>query len=396
MSPHNNGLPLARPKQSLTAMILVALLLLVSLVPIFNYGYFSVPLAGYNALFKMLLVCMPLAALCTCYRIDTGLPTREKVTLFLLLTAVGALLVDIHLVYIDTPSHLSCQYFPDITNADWQQIMHQGIMQLEPGALPHSYRFLPDSMVSLMTYVSGDFEFSKLIYRETFMFLLLFAIYYYSRLYYSHAVAIVTVLLYAIIYQISIREYAGQLTDPLSHLSFVLAFIFIELDLLAYLALTILFGVIAKETVIVMALYYVIKKLRDRKPLLPSILLLLAGLAVIMAIRFYVVPDFTPTNINSLGGVSDIIKANVATYYIWWRHLLFTVGIFLPFAVMGWKQAVPAVRWLIVYLLPVLIVSHVGIGFIKETRNLIPVVIPMALLTANYLLSSGRQQPKDE
>lgn len=396
MSPIASGSLLSRPKPHIRVMVILSLLLLISLVPLFNYDFFVTPLPGGNLLFKILLLGMPLTALAGCYRIDLGLTAQEKRTLFILLAGLGALLVDIHLVYIDNPSHLSCQLFSDITNAEWQRIMHDGIMRLRPGAIPHSYRFLPDSLVSLLTFLTGDFDYAKLIYRETCMFLLLFAIYYYGRLYCSHTVAIVTVMFYAVIYQISLREYAGQLTDPLSHLSFVLSFIFIELDMFVMLMPTILFGIMAKETIVVMALYSCLNKLFRRESPFASLLLLVAGLVLIAAIRWYVIPDFKPENINSLGSPVDIIKANFFTYYIWWRHLLFTAGIFIPFVLMGWRQTDQRLKQLVMYLLPVLIVAHFCIGFIKETRNLVPVLIPMALITANYLMAYVRPESYKE
>ncbi|OGU17554.1 MAG: hypothetical protein A2076_02080 [Geobacteraceae bacterium GWC2_53_11] len=396
MSPITSGSLLPRPKPHVWVMVLLSLLLIIGLVPLFNHDFFVTPLPGGNLLFKILLLGVPLTALAGCYRIDLGLTAQEKRTLFVLLAGLGALLVDIHLVYIDNPSHLSCQLFSDIPNAEWQRIMHDGIMRLRPDAIPHSYRFLPDSLVSLLTFLTGDFDYAKLIYRETCMFLLLFAIYYYGRLYCSHTVAIVTVMLYAIIYQISLREYAGQLTDPLSHLSFVLSFIFIELDMFLMLLPTILFGIMAKETIAVMALYSCLNKLFRRESPVPSLLLLAAGLALIAAIRWYVIPDFKPENINSLGSPADIIKANFFTYYIWWRHLLFTAGIFIPFVLMGWGQTDQRLKQLVMYLLPVLIVAHFCIGFIKETRNLVPVLIPMALITANYLMAYVRPESHKE
>jgi hypothetical protein len=47
------------------------------------------------------------------------------------------------------------------SNTAWQRAMHRGILALDPGYLPHSYRFLPDCIVELFIWLCGDFEFSR-------------------------------------------------------------------------------------------------------------------------------------------------------------------------------------------------------------------------------------------
>lgn len=366
-------------------IVVVLLLLVIALLPLGNYNFFSVPISDYHTSFKLLLLGIPLAAIAFCYNIDIGLARHDKTVLFVLLSLLSLLLVDIHLVYVDTPSNMSCQFFPENTNLEYQQYIHHEVMNLSIDAIPHSYRFLPDSFVSLLNFVTNDFPFSKMIYRETFMFLLLFSIYYYSRLYYSHQTAIVTLLLYAVVYQISIRDYAGQLNDPLSHFLFILAFIFIELDLFAYLFLAVIIGIMAKESIAAMAVYYVLIQVRSRRFPVKAILLLLSCLAVVAAIRLYIVPDFSYEHI-SRAGTWPLIKNNIFNYKRSWHQVFYTVGIFLPFVILSWKKSATSVKNLVMFLLPVLMLAHTIIGFLWETRNLIPAAIPMALLTAHYLL----------
>lgn len=365
-------------------------LLVVSLLPLCNYDYFSVPITIYNGWFKLLLLGLPVVSMAACYRIDSGLAHRDKTSLFILIALLSLLLVDIHLMYIDIPSRLSCQYFPDATNADFQKFLHDNVMRLSPGTIPHSYRFLPDSFVSLLTFLTNDFEFSKFVYRETFMLLLLFAIYYYSRIYYSHQVAIVTLLFYAVVYQISIRDYAGQLADPMSHLCFILAFIFLELDMFAYLCVTVLIGILAKESIAVLAVYYVFKQLRGKRSPVKPILLVLACVGIIAAIRLYIVPDFTYGDISG-AGTWPLIKNNLLNYKRSWHQVFFTVGIFLPFVLLSWKTTAGPLKKLVLFLLPVLVLAHTIIGFLWETRNLIPAAIPMALITAQCLMNTVNQ-----
>lgn len=371
--------------------ILAALACLsIALLPIGNYDYFSVPVADFNIWFKLLLLGIPLTAIGICYNINIGLARRDKIVLFTLLSLLCLLLVDIHLVYIDTPSNMSCQFFPENTNLEFQQYIHHEIMNLSIDAIPHSYRFLPDSFVAFLNFLTNDFSFSKMIYRETFMFLLLFSIYYYSRLYYSHQVAVATLLLYAVVYQISIRDYAGQLHDPLSHFLFILAFIFMELDLFAYFFLAVIIGLLAKESIVVVPVFYAIQQMRAGRFPVKAFFLIIVSLIVLAAIRLYIVPDFSYGHISRAGSW-ELIKNNILNYKRSWHQVFYTVGIFLPFVILSWKRSAAPVKDLVLFLLPVLIVAHTVIGFLWETRNLIPVAIPMALLTANYLMGLGRQ-----
>jgi hypothetical protein len=50
----------------------------------------------------------------------------------------------------------------------------------------------------------------------------------------------------------------------MSHLSFILAFIFIETDQFVYLVLTVTIRCLAKETIIAMAGYYVLFRWREK------------------------------------------------------------------------------------------------------------------------------------
>jgi hypothetical protein len=81
----------------------------------------------------------------------------------------------------------------------------------------------------------------------------------------------------------------------------------------------------------------------------------------------------------------DFIIANLSYYNLWLRQLAFTVGIFIPFVILGWKTAPQSPKRLTLLLFPVLLGTNVVFSMIHETRNLVPVAIPMALIAANYL-----------
>ena len=376
------------PGNVLITTCLVLLGLLVCLAPMMFPEFFYPNAAPSPFTFKVALLTIPVSSVYLCHRINTGVFGRGNVPIILILAAISLLLVDVHRMYIDVPSNISCQYWQNATNDEWQRLVHEDILALNPNAIPHVYRFLPDSMVELFRYLTDDYSYARLLYRETLMFLFLYAVYYYARLYNRHDTALLTVLLYAVVYHISIRYYAGQLTDPLSHLAFVLSFIFLELDLFAYFALSVLIGVLAKESILVMMVYYLLVRRHDRKCLLKGGALLAVGVGLVAGIRLYVVPGFEYKDISGAGSVGFVID-NLRYYQKWINQIFFTVGIFVPFVVLSWRRSHPQVRQLVVFLLPLLLLSNAVFSWFGETRNLIPAVIPMALMTAGYLMGGN-------
>ena len=228
------------------------------------------------------------------------------------------------------------------------------------------------------------------------MFFLLFSIYYYARIYHSHKKALLTVLLYASVFPISIRYYAGQLTDPLSHLSFVLSFIFLELNLFFYFATALFVGILAKESIVVMAVYFLIFRRKEKYWLPKTLFLFIVSAAIILSIRLWIVPAATtPFNDffvlgNLRGKWLFFLSSNFGKYNQWVWQMLFTVGIFVPFLILAWKRSNRNIRSLAVFILTVLLLSNIGFSWLHETRNLIPAVIPLALITSDYLLSRSR------
>jgi hypothetical protein len=368
-----------------TNCLITLVLLFVSLIPLLFRSQFKIPLVyEYQSYIKFALLILPVMAILGCSRIDLDLDRSRKSGLFVILVGLTMLLVNIHTVYIDVPSNFASKVFNGISNLDWQYAIHTYIMNNDPSGIPHSYRFLPDSMVDLIYYITNDFNYAKLIYRETLMFLMLYAIYYYGSLYYRHEVALLTVLFYAVIYQISLRYYAGQLTDPLSHLSFVLSFIFIELDIFAYFVLTVAIGIMAKETIFVMMIYYLITKANNVKSVIKIVVATIAMLSIIITIRLAIVPKF---GYDKISGVDfEHIYNSIRLSKMWVAQVLFTIGIFVPFLILSWKTANRQLQKLTIFLLPILILSNIVFSWFHETRNLIPVAIPMAQLTAEYLL----------
>jgi hypothetical protein len=274
---------------------------------------------------------------------------------------------------------------------------HYNVMNLDPEAIPNTFRFLPNSMVRIGEFFTGDFVYARTIYWLTMMYLLLFSIYYYARIHCSHDKAFFTVLLYACVFPVSIRYYAGQLTDPLSHLSFVLSFIFLELNLFFAFVTALSIGILAKESIVVMVVYYFLFKRKEQRWFAKSSFAFLVCAAIVLCIRLLIVPSAgMPLNDFFVLGNMDkwmfYFSANFGDYGKWVWQMVFTVGMFIPFLILAWKSAPRNARNLSVFLFAILLFSNMTFSWLKETRNLIPAVIPMALITSHYLLSRSRSE----
>ena len=381
-----------RRKEILFSIIAV-LLTVASLAPLIFRSFFAqyTPI-GYGGFYKVLLAAIPLGAVLLCYKIKVDCSPKQKTALFILLAALSSSLVYVHYIYVDTASN----YLANHSNLEWQMITHWRVMQLDPESIPHTFRFLPNSLVRFVEFFVGDFIYARTLYWLTTMFFLLFSIYYYARIYHSHEKALLTVLLYASVFPISIRYYAGQLTDPLSHLSFVLSFIFLELNLFFYFATALFVGILAKESIVVMAVYFLLFRRKEEYRLPKTLFLFIVSAAIILSIRLWIVPAAaTPFNdVFVLGNLRGrwlfFLSSNFGKYNQWVWQMLFTIGIFVPFLILAWKSAAQNIRSLAVFLLTVLLLSNIGFSWLTETRNLLPAVIPLALITSDYLLSRSR------
>jgi hypothetical protein len=360
----------------------------VCLAPVIFTSFFEPAVdADYHGFFKIVLLAAPVIIVMLCYGVKIHCPPKQKLAVFLLLIALTLLLVNVHRIYIDTTS----SYFGDRTNTAWQVELHRSVVSLSPKTLPHSYRFLPNSMVRFAEFLTGDFAYARSLYRHAMMFPLLFFIYYYARIRHSHEKALLTVLMYSAVYPISIRYYAGQLVDPLSHLSFILAFIFLELELFLCFALTILIGIMAKESILVMPVFFLLFRRKEENYPAKAIVLLVACAAMVACIRLWIVPGrFFANNVfvlDNLGGTAlpHLLK-HMGNFSRWGMQVLCAVGIFVPFLILAWKRARPELRNLACFLLVTLLLSNFLFSWPNETRNLIPAIIPLALITSDYLL----------
>ena len=322
------------------------------------------------------------------YRVELQRLSRSQTRiLVILLFLLASIVNNLHNANVDHASNVF-----GYPNWIWQIKMHDLIMQLSPSVLPHSYRFLPNSVVGWMQLARIDYESARDLYRLIFGILLFYAIYRYARLYTNYAGAIVAILLIALIYPISFEHYAGQLTDPLSHLSFVLAFFFLETEDFALLLSTLIIGSLAKETVLAMTGYYVLFCRKERNYFLKAITLCVASATAYYGVRLLVLKG--NMHYGQVSGVTlDHLLEN-------WRDMqwpplfLLTVGALMPFLALGWKKTPLSLKRQAFFLLPVLFISSLFFSWLRESRNFMPLVFVLAVSAGNYVspyFTEGRQ-----
>jgi hypothetical protein len=275
-------------------------------------------------------------------------------------------------------------YAPPIANETWQEQLQQRVIQLSPGATPHSYRFLPNGLVLWMQSGGVRFDAARDIYRLLSGLLLFYAIYRYARLYTTRLGSILAMLLVSAVYPISFEWYIGQLTDPLSHLSFILAFIFLETETFPLLLTTLLIGSLAKETILAIFGFYVLFCRRQTNYVLRAIVLCSASLAIYFGVRLFVLHG--AIHYQDISGVTfDHVLENWRDSK-WHDLFLLTGGAYLPFLFLGWKNTPVLLKQLVFYLIPVLFVSSLFFSWLSETRNFMPLVFVLSVIGGRYLV----------
>ena len=352
---------------------------LVALLPVFFPRPFieaTAPRGIAAALAYTIALALPVAAGGLVWTLLPG-PRRAGAILFWFI--VAAQLTMVHYRLIDRG-----WYFGDISNLTWQVDLNNAVVRRDPSVIPHSYRFLPDSVLQLLETLTGNFVYSRTVYRLTFGFLLVYAIWRFARFWLSEGGAHAVVLVYALSYPITIAIYAGQPTDPMSHLSFVAAFVALESGAFLYFALAVVIGALAKETVVALLGYYLLFHWpRDRDGWVRFGAASAASLAVLAGTRL---PVAGRVSYSAVSGVPvEHIRDNLLAYEHWGPQFLFSVGLLLPFVVLGWRRAPLTPRRLTLFLLPVLFVSSTLFSWLHEARNWVPVIVPMAVIAWSYV-----------
>ena len=367
-------------------VFLVCLGVAISLLPLLLH--LSAPSGPRMGVVFVYLPAIVVAFLC-CWLDHT--PTKKEKT--------DALFLCVGLVFTTTYLHVWLvdlgQYFQNIPNLQWQLYMQNSVLGLSRETLPHSYRFLPNSLVRLFEQFSGDFASARDGYRNLFGVLFFYSFYRFARLFLRHGGSLLSLALLGVIFPISFRFYAGQLTDPLSHLSFVLAFIFIHRRQFVYLLLTIEIGCLVKETIMAMAGYYILFRWRDDSYILKSALLVVVSVTVYEIARVTVLHGFQ--SYQQISGVGfDHVAENWNDYSNWLPGLVFMVGIFVPFVIAGWQKSPWILRSLAIYWFLVLFFSSLFFSWLREARNFVPLSALLAVMAVLQLLPAQSLEESSE
>ena len=367
-------------------VFLVCLGVAVSLLPLlFQLSAPSNPRMG--AIFAYLLAVI---AAVLCYALDRTPTKKEKADALFLCVGLVLTTTYLHVWLVDLNS-----YFQGHANLEWQIYMQNSVLGLSRETLPHSYRFLPNSLVRLFEQFSGDFASARDGYRNLFGVLFFYSFYRFARLFLRHGGSLLCLALLAVIFPVSFRFYAGQLTDPLAHLSFVLAFIFIYRRQFVYLLLTIAIGCLVKESIMAMAGYYILFRWREDSYILKSALLVVVSLTVYEIARVSVLHGFQ--SYQQISGVGfEHVAENWNDYSNWLPGLIFMVGIFVPFVIAGWQKSPWTLRALAIYWFPTLFFSSLFFSWLREARNFVPLSALLAVMAVLQLLPAERLEQSSD
>jgi hypothetical protein len=289
----------------------------------------------------------------------------------------AAILTFLHWLEVDRQSQ----------NLEWQGQLYEGLLNHEYEA-PHNYRPLPYGFVRLIEWITHQWVFACLSYRWFFTFWFLWASYRLARRYLNPSRALVTLLPLVLLYPLSIFHYQGQLTDPVSHTLFVLAFLYLLEDRPLALAAALALGIMAKETVVLVApAYLACYWRRGWRSWFITAGLGSACLAAFLAVRLPL--GWWPGGEN-LNGVGLVVWPNLGyehprallTVPLWVNlgHPVLFVVPFVPFIVWRWRHIPSHLRALFLVVTPLLLLSNICFGWLYESRNYMPLVPLLATM----------------
>jgi hypothetical protein len=378
----------AQPRRDIAVGGVVLVAALVVMLPVFRPAWFvldpatPVPLRSVGACLAA-AICLSIAA--SVYRWWTPFPQAERRGLLLSAILLSLWCVDLHYSNVDLGD-----YFGDLyaDNVDWQRRLQAGVLALDPITIPHCYRFLPNCVVAWLQLLTGNYLVAALLYRLTAQFVLLLAIYRLARLWNEAVGGLIALLLYALAYVASLRYYAGQLTDPLSHLSFVLGYWYLAAGRPWAFVPVMVLGVLAKESVLLLPMFAVLTHPRSPRACAAWGMSLIAAGVVIWGVRVVVAGD--PAYEKISGVTPAHVHDNFLDVWHWGRQTWETVGALWVVAAIAWRSQPVLLRRLVVFLFPTLWVSSLLFSHLKEARNLIPVSVVLAVMAARVVWRDGR------
>ena len=358
-----------------------ALVLFVACLPVLWPASFSAPMAigsaGQWAVRIGLFALTPLFVL-SLFRTYEG--SRRERWFLIVLALVGACFCE-HIAhqFVDKG-----HYFGGPVNSDWQKMLQERVIALDPVHVPHSYRFFSHGIVELFSWLGGGFEVGRAAYRLLFNALLCGAILRFARLFLPVVYSAATLVLLLCLYPVTVAFFAGQFVDPASHLSFVACFYFIHRGFEPGLAPSILVGIFAKESVAVMAAARLFGPGKRFRSLVVAGLYLGLALGAILTIRFVV--NHGAMRYNQISGVGvGHLLANLKPWDVWGPQLALSLGVLLPGAVLGWRLMDRNYRLMAVLVSVSLIVSSLMFSWLHEARNFFPAMILLAIVNLRYV-----------
>ena len=302
---------------------------------------------------------------------------REQAVLTAIVVASAAFSNHVHYIVVELGHFFPVSQFKD--NTAWQYYMHRGILALSAAYIPHSYRFLPDALIGVMEWATGSFEGARLANALIFYGLLYAFTFRLARVYLSTVGSIAVIVLVLVVYPVTSSWYAGQPIDPMSHLSFVVCMWALASGQEAPFGASLIAGCFAKESVLIVAPCRAFYGERRVRAVLLAILYSVLTLAAIAAIRLIV-----NGGTFSYGGVSGVepgfFATNFAEYREWVPQYVFSLGIFVPGAVWGWKWMDRSFRLTCLVVTAGVVISSAMFSWLTEVRNLVPAVVMFAIV----------------
>lgn len=356
----------------------------VFLLPIWRPAWFAEPLTSgigvqWTIRIALLLIC-PTVAWFALH--GEQLSRRERFGVWYLALAATAVSEVLHYWIVDRG-----HYFPESmfsNNTTWQVFMHGPILDLSPGALPHSYRFMPDAIVKVFTWLCGDFVWARIAYRVAFNALLYVAIFRYARTYASVVFSGVAVLLVTALYPITILKYAGQFVDPMSHFTIVACLLCLARRYEPAFGPLLFASVFAKESVILVAACRLFQGRNVKRALVASVFYGVVALVIILAIRHVALRG--NLEYRAISGVTfKHITENLGWYREWILMYVAIAASLVPGAILGWKAMDRGFRWSFWVILAGTLLSSTVFSWLSEIRNMMPAFVMLAVVNAAWL-----------
>jgi len=263
--------------------------------------------------------------------------------------------------------------------------------------VPHIYRPLPYGFTRSLERLTGDWHFACLAYRWFFTYLLAWAYYRFARLFLDPRRALLALVALPVLYPFSVAYYRGQLTDPVSHVLFVLGMIYIVQDRWLALAAAVGLGVLAKETAVVLVPAYCACRARAwRSAVGPAAVLGLTAAVAFVAVRlaagwgvgYGAINGTTGLMIGTNLGIGTPLYLGAAPTYQNYLQVALFVGAFLPPIALRWRGADGRLKALFLTLTPLVLASSFCFSWLYESRNYVPL---LPLLTTLALLPTARR-----